>query len=190
MHAGSSDSPGAVSALSALSQSINDCADRETLARRRADLFQFSMDSRLHCRTRMYEASRARGFTLIEVTIAIGLLVTIALGSAQMFALAIRHNLSARQQLVMSVIAARKIDELAAAAATGVVHLSPPDALERPVEGFSDATEEAAGRYVRRWLVAPLPAPGGEALLAIVVRVTAPGTSDVQLTTICQAGTP
>jgi hypothetical protein len=138
---------------------------------------------------RMCTASRARGFTLIEVTIATGLLVTIALGSAQMFALAIRHTMSARQQLVMSVIAARKIDELASAAAAGTIEPSPADALDRAVDGFTDVIEEAGGRYVRRWLVTRLPGFDG-ALVAVAVRVlaTTAGASDVELTAICEAG--
>ena len=38
--------------------------------------------------------------------------MVIALGSAQLFVLAIRHNVAARQQLVMTLVAARKVDEL------------------------------------------------------------------------------
>jgi prepilin-type N-terminal cleavage/methylation domain-containing protein len=57
--------------------------------------------------TIMERQRSARGFTLIEVTIAIGLLVVIAAGSAQMFAVAIRHNVLARQHRVMSLAAAR-----------------------------------------------------------------------------------
>jgi len=138
------------------------------------------------------ERSPVRGFTLLEVTIATGLLVTIALGSAQMFALAIRHNVSAKQQLLMSVVAARKIDELSAAAAAGALQPSPPDALERSAEGFADVADEAGATYTRRWLVSPLPGYGGAALV-IAVRVSRPPAGegpgrDVQITTICEAG--
>jgi Tfp pilus assembly protein PilV len=136
----------------------------------------------------MSAPSRIRGFTLIEVTIATGLLVAIALGSAQMFALAIRHTLSARQQLLMSVVAARKIDELVAAAAAGALAASPADALDRDVDGFTDVSEEAGGKYLRRWLVTPLPAFEGS-VVAVVVRVrgTTSGSHDVELIAICQA---
>ena len=85
----------------------------------------------------------SRGFTLIEVTIATSLLVVIALGSAQLFVLAIRHTVSARQQLVMTLAAARKVDELCAAAAAGPLAPSPPDALERGAEGFADVTDRS-----------------------------------------------
>src|SRR5436190_18013138 len=57
--------------------------------------------------------SLSRGFTLVEVLVATALLVTIAAGTAQMFAIAIRHGVASRQQLAMSLAASRKIDELA-----------------------------------------------------------------------------
>lgn len=136
---------------------------------------------------RMGGTPRDRGFTLIEVTIATGLLVVIALGSAQLFALAVRSTASARQQLVMSLLAARKVDELTAAVAAGGYASSPADALDRAVDGFSDIAEEAGGRYVRRWLVTPLPGFDGS-LVAVAVRVVgAMDGRDVAIVTICRA---
>lgn len=117
---------------------------------------------------------------------ATGLLVVIALGSAQLFALALHHNVSARQQLVMTLVAARKIDELAAAAAAGPLPSSPADALERGAEGFADVTVEGGVICVRRWLVSALPGYGGGSI-AIVVRVSVAGAGDVQIVTICEA---
>lgn len=132
--------------------------------------------------------SRANGFTLLEVTVATALLVVIALGSAQMFVLAIRHNVSAKQQLVMTLVAARKVDEICATAAGGPLPMSPPDALERGAEGFADVTVEAGVICVRRWLVSPLPAYGGGAIaIAVRVRVSGAGAGDVQIVTICEA---
>ena len=106
-----------------------------------------------------------------------------------MFALAIRYTASARQQLVMSVVASRKIEELSAAAAAGTIATSPPDALERSVAGFTDVADEAGGRFVRRWLVTR-PPPFDGALVAVVVRVIDPyaGSGDVQLTAISKVG--
>jgi prepilin-type N-terminal cleavage/methylation domain-containing protein len=124
-----------------------------------------------------------RGFTLIEVAIATGLLVVIALGSAQLFGLALRHNVVARQQLVMTLAAARKVEELAAAAAAGPLAPSPPDALERGSPGFADVTDEAGVICVRRWLIAPVPGYGARAI-SIVVRVSVAGMGDVQIVTI------
>jgi prepilin-type N-terminal cleavage/methylation domain-containing protein len=129
------------------------------------------------------------GFTLIEVMIATGLLVVIALGTAQLFALAIRHTLSSRQQLVMTLAAARKADELCAAAAVRPLPVSPPDALERDAEGFADITVDAGMICARRWRISAPPGYAGGAI-AIVVRVSVaargPEVRDVQIVTICE----
>ena len=127
-----------------------------------------------------------RGFTLLEVVIATGLLVVVALGSAQLFLLAIGHNLGARRQLLMTLAAAQKIDELSAAAAAGAIVWSPPDALERGADGFAEVIVESGLTCVRRWLIAPVDGYGGR-LVAIVVRVSVPGADDVQIVTICEA---
>lgn len=140
----------------------------------------------------MTVSSRASGFTLLEVTIATSLLVVIALGSAQLFVLAIRHNVTARQQLMMALAAERKADEMCAAAAASPMALSPPDALDRDVEGFADVTVDGGIRCVRRWLVSAPPGYAGAAL-AIVVRVSvaaggpASPPGHVQIVTICEA---
>jgi hypothetical protein len=84
-------------------------------------------------------------------------------------------------------VAARKIDELSAAAAAGPLPASPPDALERGAEGFADVTVEAGVFCVRRWMISPVPGYGGGAV-AIAVRVSVPGGGDVQIVTICEAG--
>lgn len=126
----------------------------------------------------------SRGFTLIEVTLATSLLVVVALGSAQLFVLAVRHNVAARQQLLMTLAAARKVDELSAAAAAGPLAPSPPGALDRGADNFADVTVESGMTIVRRWSIAPVPAYGGR-LIAIVVRVSVPGVPDVQIATVC-----
>lgn len=132
--------------------------------------------------------SRIQGFTLIEVMVATGLLVTIALGTAQLFALATGHTLSARHQLLMTVAAERKIDELAAAAARGLVAIAPSGTLDRDIAGFVDRPAEGGGVYLRRWCVTPVLGYESEAL-AIVVRVVPPArTADVQLTAIVSRG--
>ena len=138
----------------------------------------------------MPSSTRDSGFTLLEVTIATSLLVVVALGSAHLFGLAIRHNMTAGQQLVMALAAARKADEICAAAAAGPLTLSPPDALDRDAEGFADVTVEAGVACARRWLVSVPPGYAGAAL-AIVVRVGVAGPgplSHIQIVTICEAG--
>jgi type II secretory pathway pseudopilin PulG len=137
----------------------------------------------------MPASSRSGGFTILEVTIATSLLVVIALGSAHLFVLAIRHNVTARQQLVMTLAATRKADEICAAAAAGPLTLSPPDALERDAEGFADVTVDGGVPCVRRWLVT---APAGYVgtALAIVVRVSVAGAAPsgiIQIVTVCEA---
>jgi type II secretory pathway pseudopilin PulG len=136
----------------------------------------------------MPASSRSGGFTLLEVTIATSLLVVIALGSAHLFVLAIRHNVTARQQLVMTLAAARKADEICAAAAAGPLTLSPPDALDREAEGFADVTVDGGVTCVRRWLVSP-PAGYAGTALAIVIRVSVAGTAPsgtIQIVTVCE----
>lgn len=135
----------------------------------------------------MSRNSRADGFTLLEVTIATSLLVVIALGSAQLFVLALHHTTAAKQQLVMALVAARKIDELSAAAAAGPLPASPPDALDRGAEGFADVIVEGGVVCVRRWQISPVPGYG--AAISIAVRVSVAGAGDVQMVTICEGAT-
>lgn len=127
------------------------------------------------------------GFTLIEVTIATSLLVVIALGSAQLFVLAIRQTVAARQQLVLTLVASRKVDELIAAASAGPLAPSPPGALDRGAEGFADVVEASGVVCVRRWQISTVGDRAGA--VAIIVRVSAPGSGDVQIVTICAGGT-
>src|SRR5688500_17637043 len=133
--------------------------------------------------------TRDSGFTLLEVTIATSLLVVVALGSAQLFVLAVGHNVTARQQLVLTLAAARKAEELCGAAAAGPPAHSPHDALERDVEGFADVGVEAGMWCGRRWrLHAPSGYPTG--LLAVVVRARAADGHDVQMVTVCETPRP
>ena len=78
--------------------------------------------------------TRSGGFSLIEALVAAGLLATVALGVAQLFAIAVAHNDAARQQLIMDLAAAAKIDELSTLVAAGAAE-TPGDALERSVMG-------------------------------------------------------
>lgn len=152
----------------------------------RAETRPFSLALRLHSADRVH--ARIHGFSLIEVLVATGLLVTIALGSAQMFALAIDHTMSSRHQLLMTIVAERKVDELSAAVARGMVAIAPPGTLDRDVDGFVDRPADAGGVYLRRWRVIPVQGYESEAL-AIIVRVLPPArTADVQLTAIVFRG--
>jgi prepilin-type N-terminal cleavage/methylation domain-containing protein len=129
------------------------------------------------------------GFTLIESLVAMGLLVVIALGSAQLFTMALARNISAREQLAMSLLASTKVDVLAALAADGTIAWSPQDSLERSVAGYVDAPVAGGRGYVRRWRVSAVQGYDDDAV-AIAVRVTAAGSGDVRLVTIRGRGRP
>ena len=124
------------------------------------------------------------GFTLFESLIAMGLVVTIAIGSAQLFAIAIARNLSSREQLALSLLASAKVNDLAAAAAAGTIDISPSDSIERLSECCADTTVDNGRLYVRRWRLARVPGFGDE-VVSIAVRVTpASGGGDARIATI------
>jgi len=124
------------------------------------------------------------GFTLIESLVAMGLVVTVALGSAQLFGVAIARNLHARDQLVMSLLATAKVNDLAAAAAGGSIALSPSDSLDRPADGCTDTLVDDGRIYVRRWRISRVSGFADDAV-AIAVKVTpAAGAGEVRLATI------
>ena len=124
------------------------------------------------------------GFTLIESLVAMGLIVIIALGSAQLFTIAIARNLAARDQLAMALLASTKVHDLGAAAADGAIALSPSDSLERPTSGWSD-TQMAAGRsYARRWRVSTVPGFVDDVVSIAVCVTPAAGPGELRVVTI------
>ena len=131
----------------------------------------------------------ARGFTLIEVTVAAGLLVAIALGTAQLIGLSLQRNIAARDQVMMTTLAASALDQLGAAAAVGALTASPPDSLDRGSEGFGDMAGQGGAIYARRWWIAFPPEYGG-ATAAIVVRVFRPETPGqrVEIASLAEVG--
>src|SRR5688572_3561302 len=52
------------------------------------------------------------GFTLIEVVIALGLMVTVSIGVAHLFAMAVRSGAAAREQTASTILAAAKLEQL------------------------------------------------------------------------------
>lgn len=133
---------------------------------------------------------RDAGFSLIEALIASGLVVAISLGIAQLFTYAIAQNLAARDQLLMGVAAAAKIDELSAAIVAGSAGVTPSDALDRPLAGCTDTIVESGRAYVRRWRIDEVPGYGGSAY-AITLRVMpAAGGTDLRLTTMRMGAAP
>jgi prepilin-type N-terminal cleavage/methylation domain-containing protein len=136
--------------------------------------------------------SPVRGFTLVEVLVATGILVTVAAGSAQLFAIAIRHGVASRQQLAMSVAATRKIAELAESVARGVAPPSQVGAVDRAVAGFSDVTIESGASLERRWLIAPLGSYSATAVVIVVriVPLASRAAPDLEVATIRESAAP
>ena len=135
---------------------------------------------------------RARGFTLIEVLVATAILVTVAAGTAQLLAVAIRHGAASRQQLAMSIAASRKIDEIAEMVRGGPAPPASIGAVDVAVGGYSDITSEAGARIERRWLIAPLPDYSATAVVIVVrlIPVARHAAAGIDVVTMREAGRP
>ena len=57
-------------------------------------------------------SSSNRGFSLVEVLVAMGILTAVSLGVAQLFALSARNNLTAKGQTSMTAMAEQKLEQL------------------------------------------------------------------------------
>jgi Tfp pilus assembly protein PilV len=116
---------------------------------------RFVVASRLHFIAGMTHDSS--GFTLVEVIVAAGLLITVAVGAAHLFGFTIAQNQVSRQQLVMGLLAAAKVDELSSAIAGG-----------NTVASAQETVLESGRPYARRWQIAPVPGYGSDALAVSV----------------------
>jgi len=120
-----------------------------------------------------FSYSSNRGFTLVEVVIAMGLLTVVSLGVAQLFAASTRANLSARSGTSTSAMAEQKMEQIRSltwgfdTAGQGLpvsdtttnltvypmtsngtgLNPSPADSLEQNTTGFFDFLD-AAGTWV------------------------------------------
>jgi prepilin-type N-terminal cleavage/methylation domain-containing protein len=120
-----------------------------------------------------FSCSNNRGFTLVEVVIAMGLLTVVSLGVAQLFAASTRANLSARSGTSTSAMAEQKMEQIRSltwgfdTAGQGLplsdtttnltvypmtsngtgLNPSPGDSLEQNTSGFFDFLD-AAGTWV------------------------------------------
>lgn len=116
-------------------------------------------------------SSSNRGFSLVEVLIAMGLLTAVSLGVAQLFALSTRNNLIAKGQTSTTALAEQKLEQLRSLtwgfdlqgqglplsdtttnlsvtppAANGAgLNPSPADALERNTTGYVDFLDANGG---------------------------------------------
>jgi prepilin-type N-terminal cleavage/methylation domain-containing protein len=152
------------------------------------------VESRLLSSSRMRAVAPGNGFSLLEVLFATAILTVAVMSLAQVVAIAARANASARTAALATMLGAQKMEQLRALAwtfradgdpvsdtTTGGVGLSasPPDALDRDVEGYSDWLD-ASGRtvlrataatFVRRWSIAPLPSRPDTLVLQVIVAV-------------------
>lgn len=132
-----------------------------------------------------------RGFTLVEVLVATAIVVTVAAGTAQLFAVAMRDEVAARLQLAMSAAAGTKLDEVTAALARASPPATPTGSLDSAVDGYSDIVVAAGASFERRWVLAPLAGYGGA--VAVVVRIiplAVRSAPDLELSTVVEAGLP
>jgi prepilin-type N-terminal cleavage/methylation domain-containing protein len=84
-----------------------------------------------------------RGFTLIEVLIAAGILVCGLVGVAAIFSYAIRANSNNRQMAIATTLAYDKMEELRANAFGGII----------PATSVTEAMIVAGQRFTRSWQV-------------------------------------
>ena len=114
-------------------------------------------------------AHSARGFSLIECTLACAIAAAGVLSLLQVFALAAAANAGARDMALATVLAAQKLEELRAVDAAAID--GGEDRLD--VRGAAAGDGQPAF-YRRRWDVAPLASdPDNSILVAVTVTRTA-----------------
>jgi prepilin-type N-terminal cleavage/methylation domain-containing protein len=141
-----------------------------------------------------------RGFTLVEVLIAMALLVVVALSAAQLLAATASAIRVARAKSAASAFAAARIERLRG---ERDLRVSPPDALRRNVDGFSTYLDAGGvpvaavtgvppgAVYVSRWDVAASPTDDRLLVIQVLVRPVAEDAAgerfsrgEVRLTTV------
>lgn len=120
-----------------------------------------------------------RGYTLVEVLVAMALLVVVALSAAQLFAATASAIRVARMKTSASAFAAARIERLIS---ERDLRLSPPDALSRNEDGFSSYLDGGGvpvaavsgvppgAVYVSRWQVAESLGREGVLVIQVLVR--------------------
>ena len=124
--------------------------------------------------------------------VATGIMVTAAAGTAQLFAIALRHSVASRQQLAMSIAASQKIDEITATVAHAAAPVAAMGDVDHAVAGFSDVASESGVSFERRWSIAPLAGYGTTAVVIVirVIPIARQAAPALELATIREAGTP
>jgi Tfp pilus assembly protein PilV len=101
---------------------------------------------------------REGGFTLIELTLAIVMLVVGVLAAASTMASMTRYQDLSAARTDMSTLADNKFEQLRAAASTrtaDTVQLAIGGNLNTPTAPHTDTVQERGRTYVRTWVVAP-----------------------------------
>jgi len=105
------------------------------------------------------------GFSLVEVLVAIGILITVAAAIPQLFTAATRANAEAGVVTWATTLAAQKIEELKGRPLEAVAGES-IDYLDR--QGRLDTPGSLPRAYTRRWWIEPLPSASGRTLVVSV----------------------
>src|SRR5262245_7321501 len=121
-----------------------------------------------------------RGFSLLEVLVALSILLGVLTGLAQLFATTSRVTNDARRAAVASVLAAQKLEQLRGLG--GELALLSVGSLRRNVDGLCDFIDEQGRRlgggtrppegtvFTRRWAVESLPSdPASTFILRVAV---------------------
>ncbi|MFO7692046.1 MAG: hypothetical protein R6V57_03060 [Vicinamibacterales bacterium] len=116
-----------------------------------------------------------RGTTLVEALIAIGILAGAVVALAGLSSVAVRSSASARERSVATLLALQKLETVCLDGATSPP--SPANAWAIDTPGYIEYLDQygnrlagpAAGVYVRRWSITPLPSDAN--LLAVQVAV-------------------
>jgi prepilin-type N-terminal cleavage/methylation domain-containing protein len=133
-----------------------------------------------------------RGFSLLEVLMAMGIIVLVITSVSQLFAAAIASNMAARARTLSALLAAQKLEELRALTfafgpdgtpiTDSGLSPSPSDSLDHSVAGYSDyldrfghGSDDKNAAFVRRWSIQPLVS---DLTNGIVLRVVVLGRRD------------
>jgi type II secretory pathway pseudopilin PulG len=110
----------------------------------------------------------ADGFSLVEVLVAIGILMTTAAAIPYLFTAAVRANADAGATTWATTLAAQKLEELQAQPLLEAVAGESIDYLDRAGELVPPGSPPRA--YARRWWVEPLPlAPATTLVVTVAV---------------------
>lgn len=121
--------------------------------------------------------------------VATAIVVTVAAGTAQLLAIALRDEAAGRQQLSMSAAANAKLDEIAAGIADAPAPGALGGAVDRAVAGYSDVVNASGAAFERRWIIAPLATYSTRAVVVVlrVVPAAARSAPGLEVSTIVEA---